>query len=599
MFTYRQIFYVVSCVALAVAISACGGGSSTSAASAPANEGVGNQLAPSIAIAGYSSVSLAKVTPTASSTQTASLSGVLNWVAGKIFPSAYAQAATQCNYDLLKLAGVGADGTLEQLAVTTVADDCASGFIDMYDGKRYLLLTASGIYKDGLTCNLVLINKTSGTMYCVGEKSRSIYSIAGQSDWKAYEKLQVSDSGNYLYLEADSTVYDMNGQVTGKKTKLIRFDLTDDALGPVTSTVVEGFQKSWLTDMYGSNGNSEYEGFSIRGFQALNGGDLAMLYERWVSTGSSWASKLNGHYYTFDSAGEYTRVPFDGSAIGTAVNNANIAKTQSYNSAIGNLDTAYWYNISCFFKDETDANSFIFTVPYYWYNSAGGQYTNGTSSVIFRGSKPSAEQTTMPVTMLTGDSAICADSGYYMPGQSNTSLRPSKIGDTYYALQQVTGNFNNQWGTQLSLVGNKFDGNADTVQLVSQSQNWWGSNKLYGTKTRLLLQLPPDWSGVAPDAVQPGDRIWSIDPSSTFSYTTVNGAAEIDSSTYTELIASDEHIAISKLTASPLREEFSFTGRDLSDEDLKKLIVEVDGNGVVTKKDGVTSTLEAVSIIKL
>lgn len=585
-----------SLIALSTLLSGCGGGGTEAAA--PAQETTGNQLAASVAIAQYASVSLAKETASDGATQTAGLTKLLNWVAGKIIPNAYAQTAGQCNYDLLKLAGVNADGSLDKLNVTTGTDDCASGFIDMYDGKRYLLMTASGIYKDGLTCNLVLINKQTGSMYCVGEKSRSIYSIANQSNWQAYEKLQVSDSGNYIYLETDSTVFDMNGQITGKKTKLIRFDLTNDEVGPVSSTVVEGFQKSWLNDMYGS-GNSEWEGFSIKGFQALNGGDLAMLYERWISTGSSWSSKLNGHYYTFDSAGKYTRVPFDGAAIGQAVDAANAQKSSGYT---GSINAANWYNISCFFKDETDSNSFLFTVPYYWYNNANGTWNNGTSSVILRGSKPAPADTTMPVTVVTGDSAICANNIYgAMPGMGGTSLRPSKIGDTYYALQSVHGNYNvngvSQWGTRLYLVGNKFDGAADTQKLVSASNQWWGgSNQLYATKTKLIIQLPPDWSGVAPDdRRQPGNRLWLLDPNANFTYTNDS----IDSSTYSEVIATTDYLSISKMTTSPLTEEFSFTARDLADDDLKKLIVEVDSAGTVSRKPGTNQSLEAISVIKL
>jgi hypothetical protein len=590
---------LINTAVLAASLVACGGGTDVAApVAAPTQETTGNQLAASVAIGQYASVSLAKETVSAGTTQTAGLTKFLNWVAGKIIPNAYAQTADQCNYDLLKLAGVNADGSLDKLNVTTGADDCASGFIDMYDGKRYLLMTASGIYKDGLTCNLVLINKQTGSMYCVGERSRSIYAIANQSNWQAYEKLQVSDSGNYIYLEADSTVFDMNGQITGKKTKLIRFDLTNDEVGPVSSTVVEGFQQSWLSGMY-ENGNSEYEGFSIKGFQALNGGDLAMLYERWISTGQTWSSKLNGHYYTFDSAGKYTRVPFDGAAIGRAVDAANAQKSSGYTNSIA---ASNWYNISCFFKDETDSNSFLFTVPYYWYSNANNTWNNGTSSVILKGSKPAAADTTMPVAVVTGDSAICASDSYAAPGMGGgTSLRPSKIGDTYYALQTVYGNYmvngSMRWGQRLYLVGNKFDGAADTQKLVSASNEWWGgSNQLYATKTKLIIQLPPDWSGVAPDdRNQPGNRLWLLDPNATFTYTD----GTVNSSTYNEIIATTDYLSISKMTTSPLTEEFSFTARDLGDDDLKKLIVEVDSAGTVSRKPGTTQSLEAISVIKL
>jgi hypothetical protein len=173
------------CIGFLVSLlGACGGSGSSSAA--PSAESSSNQLAGSVKISGYASLSLAQKKIT-NGTQTASMNKLLNWVTDAIFPKAYAQTAGQCNYDLLKLAGVTQDGSLEELTTTT-ANDCSSGFIDMYDGKKYILLTASGIYKDGLTCNLVLINKSNGSMYCVGEKSRSIYKISGVSTWRAYEK---------------------------------------------------------------------------------------------------------------------------------------------------------------------------------------------------------------------------------------------------------------------------------------------------------------------------------------------------------------------------------------------------------------------------
>jgi hypothetical protein len=168
-----QIFKVGALALTTVTVlTACGGGGGTASVAAPVVESSSNQLAAGVSLTGYSGISLAQV-GSDNRTQTAFFKKLFNQTIGKFISVAYAQSATetQCNYDLLKLAGVNEAGELTGLRVTTGEEPCNVGFIDMYDGKKYLLLTASGIYKDGLTCNLVLIQKSSGNMYCIGERS--------------------------------------------------------------------------------------------------------------------------------------------------------------------------------------------------------------------------------------------------------------------------------------------------------------------------------------------------------------------------------------------------------------------------------------------
>ena len=600
-----KLYKFIGLSLLIALLSGCGGSSSGGTAAAPSAETSSSQLASSVKIAGYAGLSLAQAKGS-NGTQTATLNKLLNWMTDAIFPKAYAQSTAQCNYDLLKLAGVASDGTLEKLAVTTGADDCTTGFIDMYDGAKYILLTASGIYKDGLTCNLVLINKGDGNLYCVGERSRSIYKISGADSWKAYEKLQVSDDGSYMFLETDSTVFDQNGQVTGIKTKLLRFDLTNDEKGPVASTLIEGFQQSWLSSYTGSS-LSEYEGFRIKGYQGLNNGDLAVLYERSISSAGNWQYRLNAYYYAFEADATYERFRFDDAALNSALTQATITATN-----VGSSPTNYsaggtinWYDISCFFKDPNaqSSSSFIFTIPYYfgYYDNTfgGGGWRSGMQAVIFKGNRPVTGAATMPVTVVRDDTALCAEyssGGGSMTG--NSGSRPSKVGDTYYALQSWSGYTNGGgWGQKTYLIANKFDGTPDDKQVISTAANWSGSRKLYATKDYLLMKSPDtSTSTVYTMNSQPGDNLWRIDPTGRLSPLVSN---EMDPQDYMVVIAPSDKISISKVATNNKDNAAKLTGRDVSDPDLQKIIGDIDVNGLFTKATAVNANLQPVSIVKL
>lgn len=601
----RSLKLVALSTLLALLMVGCGGGSSTTA-TAPATEGVNNQLASSVSIAGFDSLSLAQASQATGTTQTAMLPKLFDWVTNLIVPKAYAQTV-QCNYDLLKLAGVDADGSLTQLSVLTSGDDCSAGFIDMYDGKRYIMFTASGIYKDGLTCNLVLLNKTTGGLFCVGERSRSIYKISGADSWKAYEKLQVSEDGNFMYLETDSSVFDENGQITGVKTKLLRFDLSNDESGPVASTLVEGFQQSWLSATGFAGNANEYEGFQIKGYQGLNNGDVALVYERFIASGSTWSNKLNAFYYAFNADGTYKRLRFDDQQINTLLTGA-VNSYADPNSTWQSAGQVSWYDISCFFKTDDD-DSFLFTIPY-WYNytytdgNGNTQYNGGVAALLLKGTTPASDDTTMSVTEVTRNTAICSESssigGAMISG--STSVRPHKVGDTYYALQSVSGYDATigTWGQRLYLVGNKFDGTADTKQMVSGQTSWWGSNKLHSSKTYLYLQSAPDgsdWANYGPDSTkQPGDKLWRINPLDTL---VLNQSGNLSSSSYVEVLDAQDSISISKIATSKLDDDLVLTGRDLEDADLKKIILDITLTGGVQKRPSTSAALQPVSIVKL
>jgi hypothetical protein len=70
---------LVAC-SVALLVAACGGGSDSVTAVAPATETTGNQLATSVDITGYDSLSLAQLSTTTNGTQTAMLPRLLNWL---------------------------------------------------------------------------------------------------------------------------------------------------------------------------------------------------------------------------------------------------------------------------------------------------------------------------------------------------------------------------------------------------------------------------------------------------------------------------------------------------------------------------------------
>jgi hypothetical protein len=398
-----------------------------------------------------------------------------------------------------------------------------------------------------------------------------------------------------MYLEADSTVFDQNGQVTGIKTKLLRFDLTNDAKGPIASTLVEGIQQSWLNNTFGYNTDSE--GFSIKGYQGLNNGDVSILYQRYISTAGTWANKLNAFYYAFKPDGTYDRIKFDDTAINTALSAAYVAASSG---GWGGQSQLQWYDISCFFKDSADDNSFIFTIPYYYgYMLPNNTWQSGVQAVIFKGTKPVAGATTINISAVRSDSAICSESSS-MGGAAMTnagSSRPSKVGDSYYALQTSSGwdAGTSQWSQKTYLVSNKLDGSADVKKLVSNGNTWMGSRKIYASKNYLFLKSPSTGTAWTSNS-QPGDNLWRIDPNATFN-PLING--ELNPLDYQVVINATEYISIAKIATTSLDNKAKLTGRDLNDPDLAKIIGDIDENGLFTKAAAANKDLQPVSIVKL
>ena len=158
----NRVLSHIGLLALVFALSACGGGgggtstsvtpsgTSTSGSGAAtdtvapvANTSSSNQLASSVSIRGYSSLSVAQLTTTSttSSTRTA-FNRVLQNLAGLFVKNSVAQASSTCtnSTDIMKLVGISSDGSVTPISVTLGADACGVGFLDMFDAKNYILL---------------------------------------------------------------------------------------------------------------------------------------------------------------------------------------------------------------------------------------------------------------------------------------------------------------------------------------------------------------------------------------------------------------------------------------------------------------------------
>ena len=182
----NRLFGYLGVFLMALALAACGGGSSssltpsgnntstasnadaaTTPAAAPApNTSSSNQLAKSIAISGYSSLSVAQLTSSTSSSSTrTAFTKIFQNFASLFVKNSVAQSSSSSSNcsnstDVMKLVGISADGSVTPIAVTLGTDSCGVGFLDMFDAKNYILLVGEGIYKDDLTCNLVFVKKS-------------------------------------------------------------------------------------------------------------------------------------------------------------------------------------------------------------------------------------------------------------------------------------------------------------------------------------------------------------------------------------------------------------------------------------------------------
>ena len=594
-----QIFAALTLSAALLVGCGGGGGSSTTAASptpittAPVASTPSNQLASSVSVSGYSALSIAA--KTSSSVQTAGIKGLFQNLLARFISPAY---AANCATDAYKLVGVNTDGTSTPISVTAGgADQCGVGFRSMFDAGNYILLTGDSIYKDDLTCNLVFLNKASGELFCVGETVPAKYDILGQSAWKNYARLQLSNDKNYLFLEASAVIFDSNNQITGKKTKIMRFDLSDQTKGPQGTILVEGFQNSWLSNGFAGD-NSQFEGFDVQTYAGLDNGDAMIIYNRYVyntggsmagGTGSGSLSRHNTFYYRFAPDSTYTRLEVDIDKATTLVQNE--LNTNTGGSGSNNTYTAAnIYNIPCYFKSSTNKDKFYFAIPYYYWDRSGtGQGYN--KSLIVSAVRPSASATKLDVNRYT-TTRLCGNSW----GQTASF---QVINDSYYAIDTnwVWNPNTNSGGSVTTLIKKDFGFLNETpvddvIYTISADTSWSGGKQFFVSKDYMYIKSPPTtWSMIS----TPGDALDRYDPA-TFDNTRSVGS---QLGTALPILASSNNISIQSIASTTTDNLLKVVGRKTDDADLVKVYGTVDDAGLLSWAAQKSTTYSPVTIVKL
>ena len=508
-----------------------------------------------------------------------------------------AYAANTCGTDAYKLVGVNADGTSTPIQVTSGADQCGVGFRSMFDAGNYILLTGDSIYKDDLTCNLVFLNKSSGELFCVGETVPAKYDILGQTSWKNYARLQLSSDKKYLFLEAAAVIFDSNNQITGKKTKIMRFDLSDNTKGPQGTILVEGFQNSWLSSGF-TGDNSQFEGFDVQTYAGLDNGDAMIIYNRYVyntggsmagGTGSGSLSRHNTFYYRFADDSTYTRLEVDIDKATTLVQNelnTNTGGTGSNNT----YTAANIYNIPCYFKSSSNKDKFYFAIPYYfWDQSGSGQ--GYQKSLIVSAVRPSASATKLDVNRYT-TTRLCGNSW----GQTASF---QVINNGYYAIDTnwVWNPTTNTGGSVTTLIKKDF-GFAnetpvdDVIYTISADTSWSGGKQFFVSKDYMYIKSPPTtWSMIS----TPGDALDRYDPA-TFNNTRAVGY-QLGSAL--PILASSDNISVQSIASTASDNVLKVVGRKTDDADLVKVYGTISELGVLAWAAQQSTTYSPVTIVKL
>jgi hypothetical protein len=589
---FKFLRFSAGAVVLGALVACGGGGGSATPASldtAPTAASASNQLATSVAVSGYSALSIAS--KTSNSMQTAGVKAVLENLLALLVRPAY---AATCANDAYKLIGVNEDGTSTPLPVTAGGiDQCGVGFRSMFDAGNYILLTGDGIYKDDLTCNLVFLNKSNGELFCVGESAPAKYDILGKSAWKNYARLQLSTDKNYLFLEAAAVIFDSNNQITGKKTKLMRFDLSDPAKGPQGSVLVEGFQNSWLSSGFGGD-VSQFEGFDINNYAGLDNGDAMVMYNRYVySVGgmamaaSSGLSKQNNFYYRFDADGTFNRIEVDATQVSQLVT-AEMQQNGNLNASFG---TGAIGQIPCYFKS-ADRDKFYFAIPFAAMVNNGGAQTSVNKSLIVSAVRPDASATSLSVSRYT-TSLLCANTW-------NTTTPYYVINGEYYNLDTswYWDPNTNTGGNQTSLIKKDFGFATETPQndvvyKISTSNSWWGGKSMYVSANYLYMKSP--YTGGWSMGSTPGDTLERFDPA-TFNNTLAVGSQLGSALT---ILTSSDNISIQSISSDAADDNLKVVGRKTDDADLLKVYGTVDALGTLIWAPQTSVTYSPVTILKL
>ncbi len=578
---FQSVRIALVATAAAVILAGCGGGNSGNDPAPVAADPAGsNQLVSSIA-SFRSYTSLALVSPT--SQQVAAWNKPKNAVdylqklgrevmlaVTSVIPSAVAQAAsssasasassssttttTTCNVKTLM--ALDANGAEQELSLTGSTDECV-GVTDMFDGKNYVLLAAEGIYSDSKVCNLVFVQKSTGSLFCVGENQRSRYSFTRKdgNNWKKYDILQATENGNYIFLEAKVDLFSDSGDKTGELIKIIRFDLTDSTNGPVAQTVLEGENTAWFN--WGNSGDTSY--FTIYGYSGLENGDLAVSYQisLYNNTFSQWAYNSRSNYYRY---------------------NASTAEFDSYDVNLGSLGGGagnWWESIKCFLKSGNSGFNFV-------------TFANGTYSLIRGDFSNGAVQLTN-----VGSTQLCVSWG------------PSSIvkaGSKYYGIQQAPSS-NWTWDSATSrytgsisfvVFSRDVSAAADvTKATVSVTDRGWATPALY-------VSADEATAFVAMGAYEE----WRWNPTASTSERKQFGAeimkVNMGDGTNSRVVRSSDNIWISAISNIGSDGSLQFSGRNLSTPLYAKIDGTIDAAGVLTTApSSAAAARQTFSVVRL
>lgn len=640
----------------------CGGGGSTTSTATPltsateapvANASTGTQtaqtgspteLASSVNVAGYNSISIAATTTSA--VKTASIADRLqSMLAGLFISPAYAQTVSRCTTDAYKLIGIKEDGSYDPLSVTTSGtDSCNVGFREMFDLGSYILLTGEGIYKDDQTCNLVFLQKQNGTLYCVGETVPSRYRIAsgsssssssttaGTSTASNSEKIQtILDADGvttkYVLVNAQSTTFDSNNQISGLKTKLIRFDLSDTTVGPKAAVLLEGYQQGWSAYTTAS----DFEYFNLDNYRIAQNGDVLTSYQRsfWsnYASGASGAYRRNlKYYYGFTNGGadfssgnlrEEESLPLFNAAI-SSLASATPTGTATGTATAQNVTSLS--QISCMFDAPNSEGGILITLPTQsWisgYDTTNNSWSSqwSSSSTLFRVTAPTSSSGGKPVIAFVKPTLLCSSSGQTMYGGGDNV--PQKIGNTWYTLQTAgaygwgwdttgSGSYRYYYSQKTSVIGNTLAStignvNDDTVFVVPTSTRdlnnggsyYWGGgmsgSKIRASKDYLYLINQGQASAGSSST---GMEVSRFAPSEQTSGNVIINLANI--------VAEARKLSITAFTTNKKDNAADLVARDLSSDDIDKVYGTISDGGSYSERVINNSKYSTVAIVKL
>lgn len=581
------------------------------------------ELASNVSIRGYRSVSIAATTT--SSVKTASILNRFKSILANVFiKPAFAQSTSTCQTDAYKLVGVGSDGSLTPLTVTQGADACNVGFREMFDVGSYVLLTGEGIYKNDLTCNLIFLQKSTGNLYCVGESLPSRYQIASSSSGSGAttsiaEKIQtiLGDDGatKYVLVNAQSTSFDSNNQISGLKTKLLRFDLNDETNGPKAAVLLEGYQSGWSA----YNSSTEFEYFNLENYRLAKNGDALTAYYKSVYTpgqmysGSADSYRRNlKYFYDFSSDGsEFQASTLRDQDALTRINNALTALQTNNNGINGGSNTIGWLNISCMFDAPSTDGGILITTPTNSWVYGTDQYGNtlstwSTTSSIFRVTRPDSTSGGKPVIAFVKPSLLCSDVNSW------SGNLPQKVGNNWYTMQTSSyygyepngsGGFNYAYRSRTSVIGNSLNQTAnnvndDTIFTIPSSGSGSSTTYYYGmsnTKIRaskdylyLLKQDSNYMPGVSSSGGIEISRFKPSDQTSGRELTALN-----------TIITSSQKISVSAFTTTKKDNIADLVGRDMTSDDLDKVYGTISEDGIYAQKPISNTKYSTIAVVKL